>query len=117
MNSVQLIGNLTKDPELVTTPGQETICALRIAVDRMGPDGARGYVDVTVFGRSAAAAERILTQGWLVGVSGRLRYREWRAADGAQRSGLSIAGAVDFLAPPRRQDVADDAVRDGGRDA
>jgi single-strand DNA-binding protein len=112
MNSVQLIGRLTKDPELITTPGQETICALRIAVDRMGPASSVGYVDVTVFGRSGAAAGRILTRGWLVAVDGRLRYREWETADGAKRNGLSIAGHVEFLAAPRQQHETDDAIDD-----
>jgi len=110
MNNVQLIGRLTKDPEVHTTPGQETLCAMRIAVDRMGPAGTAGYVDVTVFGRSGAAAGRVLTRGWLVGVSGRLRYREWQAADGTKRNGLSIAGNVEFLAAPRHQDDTEDAI-------
>jgi single-strand DNA-binding protein len=112
MNSVQLIGRLTKDPELITTPGQETICALRIAVDRMGLAGRTGYVDVTVFGRSGAAAGRILTRGWLVAVDGRLRYREWEASDGSKRNGLSIAGHVEFLAAPRQQGDTEDAIDD-----
>lgn len=110
MNSVQLIGRLTRDPVVHTTPGQETLCSMRIAVDRMGRGGTTGYVDVTVFGRSGAAAGRILTRGWLVGVSGQLKYREWDAPDGAKRNALSISGHVEFLAAPRRQDETEGAI-------
>ena len=109
MNNVQLIGRLTKDPEVITTPGEETLCSLRIAVDRMGRRGSTGYVDVTVFGRSGAAAGRVLTEGWLVGVYGQLRFREWES-DGVKRNALSVTGNVEFLAAPRHQQDTDDAV-------
>ena len=36
MNSVELIGRLTKDPELPMSNGGEPVCSLRLAVDRMG---------------------------------------------------------------------------------
>jgi single-strand DNA-binding protein len=101
MNSVQLIGRLTKNPELRMTNGSDSVCAMRIAVDRMGENGAAGYVDVSVFGRAGEACAEHLSRGWLVGVSGRLRYREWTGKDGSKRSALAIVGAVDFLAGPR----------------
>lgn len=110
MNSVQLIGRLTKDPEVHTTADEENLCALRIAVDRMGRGGTTGYVDVTVFGRPGEAAARVLTRGWLVGVTGQLRYREWETSDGTKRNGLSIGGHVEFLAAPRQQDPTRDAL-------
>lgn len=103
MNTVQIIGRLTKDPEVHTTAGEETLCAMRLAVDRMGPAGSVGYVDVSVFGRPGAACAQHLTRGWLVAACGRLRYREWETQDGAKRSGLAISGDVEFLAAPRAQ--------------
>jgi single-strand DNA-binding protein len=110
MNTVQVIGRLTKDPEVHTTAGEETLCVLRLAVDRMGSAGATGYVDVTVFGRPGDAAGRHLSRGWLVGVCGRLYYREWDAADGSRRNGLSINGNVEFLASPRHESATDEAL-------
>jgi single-strand DNA-binding protein len=102
MNSVQVIGRLTKDPELRMSNGGEPLCSMRIAVDRMGDHASVGYVDVAVFGRSGEACAAHLSRGWLVGASGRLRYREWTGPDGSSRSALSIVGAVDFLFPPPR---------------
>jgi single-strand DNA-binding protein len=100
VNSVQLIGRLTKDPELRMSNGSEPLCTMRIAVDRMGENNSAGYVDVAVFGRSAAACAEHLSRGRLIGVSGRLRYREW-TAEGGRRSVLAVVGAVDFLAAPK----------------
>ena len=101
MNSVQLIGRLTKDPELRMSNGGESVCTVRLAVDRMGENDSAGFIDVAVFGRRGEACAQHLSRGWLIGVSGRLRYREWTGRDGGRRSSVAIVGSVDFLAAPR----------------
>lgn len=100
MNTITVTGRLTRDPELRTT-SHDSICSMRLAVDRMGRGNETGYIDVTAFGASGEAAAKVLTQGWLVAVSGRLEYREWQTTDGAKRSGHSIIGHVEFLAAPK----------------
>ena len=49
MNSVQLIGRLTRDPELRQTPSGKSVGGLRLAVDRRDRDADPIYVDVTVW--------------------------------------------------------------------
>lgn len=56
---------------------------------------------MTSFGKPAEAAAKVLKQGWLVAVSGRLEYAEWEAADGGKRSGHQVIGHVEFLAAPK----------------
>jgi single-stranded DNA-binding protein len=71
---------------------------------------AAAYIDVASFGKPAEAAAKVLTQGWLVAVSGRLEYAEWETADGAKRSGHQVIGHVEFLAAPKTNgDSASDA--------
>ena len=53
INSVILIGGLTKDPELRSLSDENRVCKLRLAVNGMGRGGETGYVDVDVFGKSA----------------------------------------------------------------
>ena len=84
MNSVQLTGRLTRDPELVQLESG-SVCRLRLAVENMGRNET-GYVDVSTFGKAGEAAARVLSKGWLVAVDGRLDYRHWVADDGANRS-------------------------------
>lgn len=106
MNSVSVIGRLTRDPELRHTPSGESVCNFSVAVDRAGDkeeDGTYGpgFFDVTVWGRSAESCAQYLVKGQQVGVNGRLFHHRWEAADGAKRSKVEIvAGAfgVDFLA-------------------
>jgi len=104
MNTVNLIGRLTRDPELRSMPdGQRSVCDLRIAVSNGENDPT--YVDVATFDKQAEACAEHLSKGRQVAVSGRLIYREWEK-DGARRSKHSVIGRVEFLgkAPARPED-------------
>jgi len=94
MNSVNLIGRLTRDPELRTTNGGTPVCTLRLAVPRPPKDdGDAGavFVDVTTFVRQAEAVAEHMVKGRQVAVSGRLEYgsgpaRTARPAPGTRSS-------------------------------
>lgn len=102
INSVALIGNLTRDVE-VRDAGETKVATLRLAFNkRRKVDGewteVPGFVNVTVFGRQAENAAQYLSKGRPVGVSGSLEFREYTDKDGNQRSELSIlANEVQFL--------------------
>jgi single-strand DNA-binding protein len=97
MNSVSLIGHLTRDPESVDTKNGNEICNLRLAVDRRGQDGAI-YTDVRTFGKQASVCAEHLEKGRQVAITGRLELDEWEAEGGAKRSRIYvIADRVDFL--------------------
>ena len=65
MNSVNITGRLTGDPELRSLPSGESVCKLRLAVEGMSPGGEAGYVNVSAFGKPGEAAARVLPKGWL----------------------------------------------------
>jgi len=96
MNSVNLIGRLTRDPELRSTPGGTSVCTMRIAVNGIR-DGEVTYVDVVTFEKQADACARHLAKGRAVGVTGRLSYSEWEASDGSKHSKHEVIGRVQFL--------------------
>jgi len=100
MNTVQLTGRLTRDPESSQTSAGP-VCRMRIAVDGMARGGDVGFVDVTSFGKPGEACARMLRKGWLVAVDGRLEQHTWTADDGGTRSALAVVGAVEFLAAPK----------------
>lgn len=94
MNTVSLIGNLTKDPEMKGSE-ENKVCRMRVA--ESNGNGSPMFINVSVFGRQAETCKRYLSKGRGVAVAGRLRFREWEA-DGAKRSEHSItADRVDFL--------------------
>ena len=111
MNSVNITGRLTTDPELRALPSGESVCKLRLAVEGMSPGGETGYVNVAAFGKPGEAAARVLAKGWLVAVQGRLSYRAWEADDGSKRHDYEVVGNVEFLAAPRSNGARDSAER------
>ena len=97
MNSVNLIGRLTRDPELRETNGGKPVCTMRVAVNG-AREGEVDYVDVVAFDKQATACAGHLAKGRQVAVAGRLHYSEWPAADGSRRSKHEVIGRVEFLA-------------------
>ncbi len=108
MNSIQLIGRLTQDPELRETNSGKPVGNLRLAVDRRDRDADPVYIDVVVWNGLAETCAQYLTKGRQVAVTGRLEYREWTTDDDAKRSKHEVvADQVEFLARPK--DDADEA--------
>ena len=103
INSVVLVGNLTRDPELRHTPSGTAVTTLRIAVNDRVKKGeewtdAAYYFDVTVWGRTAENCAQYLAKGRPVGVQGKLTWREWDAQDGSKRQSVEIvADNIQFL--------------------
>jgi single-strand DNA-binding protein len=105
INTVVITGNLTRDPELRSTPGGTAVCKLRVAVNSSRKDGQTGewidkpnYFDVTVWGAQGENCANYLSKGRPVAVSGRLDWREWEAQDGSKRQAIEIiANSVQFL--------------------
>ena len=106
INVVCITGNLTRDPELRSTPGGTAVCKLRVAVNSRRKDGQSGewidkpnYFDVTVWGAQGENCANYLSKGRPVAVDGRLDWREWEAQDGSgKRQAIEIiANSVQFL--------------------
>ena len=104
INRVVISGNLTRDPELRSTPGGTSICGLRIAVNSRRKDESGqwvdkpNYFDVTVFGAQGDNCAQYLAKGRPVAIDGRLNWREWEAKDGTKRQSVDIiADSVQFL--------------------
>jgi single-strand DNA-binding protein len=100
MNTVTLVGRLTRDPEdrQYEKHGEYTSLAkLRLAVERNRNDGT-DFFDVTAFGQLGVLAVEHLKKGRLVGVVGQLRSSEWTATDGTKRHRVEVvADSIQFL--------------------
>lgn len=112
INSVAVVGNLTRDPELRNLSSGTSLCSLRVAVNERVKDGngqwsdRANYFDVTVWGKMGENCAQYLAKGSRVGVQGRLRWSEWDATDGSgKRQKVEIvAQEVMFLTPRREGD-------------
>jgi single-strand DNA-binding protein len=105
INSVVLVGNLTKDPELRHTSAGMPVCSLRLAVNTRRKDAATGqwgekpnYFDITVWGQQGENCAQYLAKGRPVAIDGRIEWREWEAQDGTKRQAVEVvADNVQFL--------------------
>ncbi len=105
LNKVFLIGRLTADPQLRTTPSGNQVATFSIATNRNWTDrsGQRKesaeFHNVVVWGRQAEIANQFLKKGGIVFIEGRLQTRSWEGRDGQTRKTTEIIGERIQLGP------------------
>lgn len=108
LNLVQLIGNLTRDPELRYTPNGTAVCTMGLATNRswttQDNSGQRQeettYHRIVVWGKLAEICGQFLKKGSKAYVQGRLQNRKWTTKDGQERETVEIvADQVIILSP------------------
>ena len=102
MNSVVLIGRLTRDPEVrYISESQMAVATFTLAIDRPVRSGQEKKTDfprITVFGRQAENCERFLAKGRLVGIQGRIQTGSYTNKDGQTVYTTDVvADRVEFL--------------------
>jgi single-strand DNA-binding protein len=104
LNRAEIIGRLTRDPELRYTPTGKPVAQLAIATNAdLGKDenGERRetveYHDVVVWGTTAETTARYLSKGRLIFVEGRLQTRSWEHEGVTHRRTEIVASRVQFL--------------------
>ena len=108
-----ITGNLTRDPELRTTPNGATVCSFSVAVNRVYRDASGeqkedvSFIDCSAWGKLGEMINQYAKKGSGVLVSGRLDQRSWEdKATGQKRSRVEIV-VEDF-------NFTSNANRDGG---
>ncbi len=99
LNKVQLMGNLTRDPEVRYTPKGNAVVDITMAINRyFTPDGGERreetvFVDITLWGRQAEIIGEYTRKGRPLYVEGRLQLDTWDDKQtGAKRSKLKVIG-------------------------
>lgn len=101
MNKVILVGNLTRDPELVTTNNGISLCRFTLAVQRrFSNDGEReaDFINIVVWRGQADNCYKYLKKGSKAGVVGSIQTRSYDGNDGTKRYATEVvAEEVEFL--------------------
>lgn len=96
LNRAQLIGNLTRDPELRYTPNGTAVCSFGMATNRSWTTEAGEKKDeaefhnIVAWNKLAELCSQFLVKGSKVFVEGRLTTRSWQGQDGTQRNRTEI---------------------------
>jgi single-strand DNA-binding protein len=118
-NTVTVVGNVTRDPELRFTPGGMAVASFGVAWNRRKQDGDDevSFFDVTCFRDLAENVAESIVKGTRVVIYGTLQQRSWETQDGDKRSKVEII--ADEVAPSLKWASAtitkNDKRSDGGR--
>lgn len=113
VNRVTLVGRLTRDPEIVTSPKGLAIAKLRLATSTHSKDeeGARvedvQYHSLVAFGRLAEICQEFLSRGKLIYAEGKLRSHEWDGKDGLRRYTTEVIVDVMQMLSPRSETASE----------
>ncbi|HSX32963.1 MAG TPA: single-stranded DNA-binding protein [Candidatus Saccharimonadales bacterium] len=94
-NKVILMGNLTRDPEVRTTPNGQSVASFGLAVNRTwrSADGTQqesvSYIDCVAWGKTGEIIAQYVQKGRPLLVSGRLEQRSWEK-DGQKHSKVEV---------------------------
>lgn len=98
-NTVTIVGNITRDPELRFTPGGMAVTTFSVAWNRRKQDGDDdvSFFDVTCFRQLAENVAESVTKGDRVIIFGAMTQRSWETEDRQRRSKVEII--ADDVAP------------------
>jgi single-strand DNA-binding protein len=105
-NRVILMGRLTRDPELRTTPSGVTMCRFSIAVDRnfvkQGEERQADFFDITCWRQQAEFVCKYFTKGRMIHVEGTLQNNNYTDNNGVKHYSMAIqADRIDFCGDKR----------------
>lgn len=111
LNSVQLMGRLTKDPELRFTQNQTAVATFTLAVDRDYQSGGSerqvDFVEVVSWRKTAEFVSKHFHKGQMMALHGSLQSRKWQDKDGNNRvSWEVIADSVYFCGDKKADNSA-----------
>ena len=123
MNSIAIMGRLTKDPELKTTQSGNEIARFTVAVDFYnGKEKVADFFPCVAFGKTAANVCRYLTKGSDVGVVGEIHSEKYKDKNGNDRQSWSVTASKVTFASAKKphtettgspsEDVVEDVVVD-----
>ncbi|MDP3975448.1 MAG: single-stranded DNA-binding protein [bacterium] len=108
LNKVQLIGNLTRDPEVRQIPSGQMVCTVGVATNRAWKDQSSGekkeateFHNVVCWGRLAEIAGQYVKKGTKVYFEGRLQTRTWDGEDGKKNYRTEIVAENMIILTPK----------------
>ena len=110
MNSVNLIGRITKDPELKYTRSETAYTRFCVAVDGMKDNDGNttaDFIDIIAWKKSAELVTKYFKKGSRIGINGRLHTTTFETDNGEKRKFTEVVvNSIDFLDPKKTETEA-----------
>ena len=99
MNSICIVGNVTKDLELRETQSGKKVCSFDVAVSRRFDREQTDFFRVNVWEKTAENCASYLKKGSKVGITGEMQSRQYETDNGKRTAWEIRADSVEFLSP------------------
>lgn len=107
LNHIDLMGRLTRDPELRHTQAGKAVASITLAVERdytaPGTEKETDFIDVVLWGNAADFASKYFSKGRMAAVSGRLQIRNWQDKDGNKRRSAEVVADRIYFADSKKE--------------
>ena len=110
MNKVILMGRLTADPELKTTPSGISVTSFSIAVDRnyvkQGEERQTDFINIVCWRQRAEFVCKYFTKGQLIALDGSIQTRQYQDKNGNNRTAFEVVADNVYFTGDRRNSGA-----------
>lgn len=108
LNSIVIMGRLTRDPELRYTQSNIAVASFTLAVDRDfgnrdGGEKQTDFIDCVAWRQTGEFAAKYLQKGTLAAVSGRLQLRDWQDKNGNKRRNAEVLVEHVYFGESKKQ--------------
>ena len=99
MNNTQLIGRLTKDPEVRYLESGTAVSRVTIAVDRFNKNGEKSadFIPITVFGKQAENLQKYQGKGSMIGITGSIKTGSYEKDGRTNYTWEVVANGIEYL--------------------
>ena len=104
LNSVTLLGRLTKEPELRTTQSGVSVASFTLAVDRDFQKGEVDFVDCVAWRNTGEFVSKYFHKGQMMALHGSLQSRTWEAKDGTKRTSWEVVADSVYFGGDKKQE-------------
>lgn len=118
MNQCQLLGRLTRDPELKSTPQGTPVTSFTLAVDRRFNREKADYINVVAWRQTAEFITKHFRKGQRIAVVGSIQTRSWEDNEGNKRFATEVLADSVYFADAKKEgeagSYAESAMTSGG---
>lgn len=109
LNTITIMGRLTRDPELRRTGSGIAVASFSVAVDRDWPNKETGeketdFIDCVAWRQTGEFVSKYFSKGSMIVVSGRLQIRPWVDKDGNKRKTAEIVAENVYFGEPKKKE-------------
>lgn len=112
LNTISIMGRLTRDPELRYTASSTAVTNFTVAVDRDFGEKQTDFIECVAWKNTAEFVSKYFHKGSMVVVSGRLNSRKWQDRDGNNRINWEVVADSVYFGESRQTTSAQFEERD-----